>query len=148
MFPLPPFSPYRGREAVNLYVHTQPMGVYGTSTWFQGQSPTPDAHPAPATSSCVPTSTIGNGLAASTTESSGTSASASATGTSNMTASGSAKSSAVRTVLYIPGTVAGSTRFANGSLTHKLVFVYLDFRSDRLWLSFCLERGGIVDWWG
>ena len=139
--PLLPLSPYRGREAATkLYVHMQPMGVYGTSTWFQGQSPTPDAHPAPATSSCVPTSTIGNGLAASTTESSG--ASATGTGTGNT----GSKSSAVRTV-YIPGTVAGSTRFANGSLTHRLVFIYLDVRSDRLWLSFRLERGGIIDWW-
>ncbi|KAM5541919.1 hypothetical protein V8D89_004229 [Ganoderma adspersum] len=64
----------------------EPMGVYGTSTWFQGQNPTPDAHPAPATSSCVPTSTIGNGLAASasaTSLSSGASASASASATGN-----------------------------------------------------------------
>ena len=59
-----------------LIVCAQPMGVYGTSTWFQGQNPTPSAHPAPATSSCVPTSTIGNGLAVSTT-SSGASVSAS-----------------------------------------------------------------------
>lgn len=30
-----------------------PMGVYGTSTWFQGVSPTPSAHPIPASSSCT-----------------------------------------------------------------------------------------------
>jgi len=29
-----------------------PMGVYGTSTWFQGVNPTPSAHPAAASSSC------------------------------------------------------------------------------------------------
>lgn len=34
-----------------------PMGVYGSSTWFQGVSPTPPAHPAAASSNCrtVPT---------------------------------------------------------------------------------------------
>ncbi|KAJ2918133.1 hypothetical protein MD484_g2246, partial [Candolleomyces efflorescens] len=36
-----------------------PMGVYGTSTWFQGVSPTPPPHPAPASSSCTTMSTIG-----------------------------------------------------------------------------------------
>ncbi|KAL0569265.1 hypothetical protein V5O48_012708 [Marasmius crinis-equi] len=30
----------------------QPMGVYGTSTWYQGVSPTPSAHPIPSSSSC------------------------------------------------------------------------------------------------
>ncbi|KAH6871464.1 macrophage activating glycoprotein [Coprinopsis sp. MPI-PUGE-AT-0042] len=36
-----------------------PMGVYGTSTWFQGVSPTPAAHPAPASSGCTTISTVG-----------------------------------------------------------------------------------------
>jgi len=31
----------------------EPMGVYGTSTWSQHTSPTPAAHPAPASSNCV-----------------------------------------------------------------------------------------------
>ncbi|RXW13087.1 hypothetical protein EST38_g12765 [Candolleomyces aberdarensis] len=35
-----------------------PMGVYGTSTWSQGISPTPPPHPAPASSSCTTMSTI------------------------------------------------------------------------------------------
>lgn len=35
-----------------------PMGVYGTSTWFQGVAPT-TAHPAPASSSCTTIPTIG-----------------------------------------------------------------------------------------
>ncbi|KZP17189.1 hypothetical protein FIBSPDRAFT_957368 [Athelia psychrophila] len=30
-----------------------PMGVYGTSTWHQGISPTPTAHPIAASSSCT-----------------------------------------------------------------------------------------------
>ncbi|KAF8531130.1 carbohydrate-binding module family 13 protein [Gautieria morchelliformis] len=36
-----------------------PMGVYGTSTWFQGVSPTPSAHPIASSSNCrtVPTVT-------------------------------------------------------------------------------------------
>jgi hypothetical protein len=31
-----------------------PMGVYGTSTWYQGQEPTPSAHPAASSSACTP----------------------------------------------------------------------------------------------
>ncbi|KAM5543463.1 hypothetical protein V8D89_002714 [Ganoderma adspersum] len=68
----------------------EPMGVYGTSTFFQGQNPTPAAHPAPASSSCIPTSTIGNGLAASATSSG---ASASATGSVGSKSGSSATSS-------------------------------------------------------
>lgn len=40
----------------------QPMGVYGGSTFFQGQPATPAAHPAPSSSSCTTFSTIGNGF--------------------------------------------------------------------------------------
>ncbi|KAI0293369.1 hypothetical protein B0F90DRAFT_1941084 [Multifurca ochricompacta] len=40
----------------------EPMGVYGSSTFYQGQSVTPSPHPAPATSSCTTTSSIGNNL--------------------------------------------------------------------------------------
>jgi len=36
----------------------EPMGVYGTSTWFQGVSPTPTAHPAPASSKCITTASV------------------------------------------------------------------------------------------
>ncbi|KAF9028564.1 carbohydrate-binding module family 13 protein [Hymenopellis radicata] len=35
-----------------------PMGVYGTSTWYQGVSPTPTPHPAAPSSNCVPLSTV------------------------------------------------------------------------------------------
>ncbi|KAK7037785.1 hypothetical protein VNI00_010746 [Paramarasmius palmivorus] len=37
-----------------------PMGVYGTSTWYQGVEPTPSAHPAASSSNCVavPTATV------------------------------------------------------------------------------------------
>ncbi|TFY68109.1 hypothetical protein EVJ58_g1204 [Rhodofomes roseus] len=40
----------------------EPMGVYGTSTWKQGHSATPSAHPAPATSMCTTYSSVGNGV--------------------------------------------------------------------------------------
>jgi hypothetical protein len=40
----------------------EPMGVYGGSTFHQGDPATPDAHPAPSSSSCSSTSSIGNGL--------------------------------------------------------------------------------------
>jgi len=35
-----------------------PMGVYGTSTWYQGVKPTPGPHPAAASSSCKPLPTV------------------------------------------------------------------------------------------
>jgi len=40
----------------------QPMGVYGASTFHQGDAVTPSAHPVPASSSCTSLSTIKNGL--------------------------------------------------------------------------------------
>ncbi|PCH35130.1 hypothetical protein WOLCODRAFT_166063 [Wolfiporia cocos MD-104 SS10] len=40
----------------------EPMGIYGTSTFKQGQPTTPSAHPVPPTSLCTTVSTIGNGL--------------------------------------------------------------------------------------
>lgn len=36
-----------------------PMGVYGTSTWYQGVEPTPEAHPVASSSNCVPLETVG-----------------------------------------------------------------------------------------
>ncbi|KZS87072.1 carbohydrate-binding module family 13 protein [Sistotremastrum niveocremeum HHB9708] len=35
-----------------------PMGVYGTSTWFQGVNPTPPAHPAAKSSNCARIPTV------------------------------------------------------------------------------------------
>ncbi|KAJ7367824.1 hypothetical protein DFH08DRAFT_6447 [Mycena albidolilacea] len=40
----------------------EPMGVYGTSTFHQGDPITPDPHPAPSPTNCQTTSTIGNGF--------------------------------------------------------------------------------------
>ncbi|KAG5732230.1 hypothetical protein E4T56_gene11495 [Termitomyces sp. T112] len=48
----------------------QPMGVYGTSTFFQGEPSTPPAHPIPPSSECTPISTIANGIVAITTSAS------------------------------------------------------------------------------
>jgi len=36
----------------------EPMGVYGTSTWYQGVKPTPSAHRAPASSNCARTASV------------------------------------------------------------------------------------------
>ncbi|TFY77665.1 hypothetical protein EWM64_g6347 [Hericium alpestre] len=43
----------------------EPMGVYGQSTFHQGEPATPAAHPAPATSGCVTKTAIGNGMSVS-----------------------------------------------------------------------------------
>ena len=63
-------------------------GIYGTSTFRQGDPVSPDPHPVPSSSNCVATSTIGNGglllnnaLAAASAPTS--SAAASATGASS-----------------------------------------------------------------
>jgi len=47
------FESCKGEDAL-------PMGVYGTSTWHQGVSPTPGPHPVPKSSSCrtLPTITV------------------------------------------------------------------------------------------
>lgn len=42
------------------FLYSLPMGVYGTSTWYQGVSPTPPAHPAASSSNCqaLPSDTV------------------------------------------------------------------------------------------
>ncbi|KAJ7283287.1 hypothetical protein C8J57DRAFT_1292048 [Mycena rebaudengoi] len=74
----------------------EPMGVYGGSTFHQGQAATPAAHPVPASSACTPLSTIGNGFLIQGT-SIGSSTSAKATGSTptdkNTGSSGSSGSS-------------------------------------------------------
>jgi len=44
----------------------EPMGVYGSSTFHQGDGATPPPHPAPPTSQCTPLSTIGGSVSTST----------------------------------------------------------------------------------
>ncbi|KAI9441681.1 hypothetical protein H4582DRAFT_1403060 [Lactarius indigo] len=43
----------------------EPMGVYGASTFHQGDGRTPPPHPAPPTSSCTTVTTIGNSVSVS-----------------------------------------------------------------------------------
>ncbi|KAI0297875.1 hypothetical protein B0F90DRAFT_1952683 [Multifurca ochricompacta] len=88
----------------------EPMGVYGSSTFFQGQPVTPPAHPAPATSSCTTTSSIGNNLAV---QSANTSTSTSSSPTSSP-ASGTSGSSAVSRTSSV--TNLGPTKSPNGAL--------------------------------
>lgn len=45
----------------------EPMGVYGTSTFHQGDGNTPQAHPKPATSNCVRVASLSDWTAAPTT---------------------------------------------------------------------------------
>jgi len=71
----------------------EPMGVYGGSTFFQGQPATPPPHPAPSSSSCATTSTIGNGLAAVTSQTSTATATASSSGQSGASQTPSARTS-------------------------------------------------------
>lgn len=86
----------------------EPMGVYGTSTFFQGEPVTPSAHPAPPSSMCTTFTTVG-AVALSTSASAGTTSPASSTatgshssGTSSVSAtSGTQKSAAVP--MYAPG---------------------------------------------
>ncbi|RDX57386.1 hypothetical protein OH76DRAFT_1476784 [Lentinus brumalis] len=79
----------------------EPMGVYGTSTFRQGQPATPPPHDAPKTSSCKPVSTVGNFAASASVTGTSTSSGASATGTQRNSApaapSGSSSGSATPT---------------------------------------------------
>ncbi|EIW78434.1 hypothetical protein CONPUDRAFT_91862 [Coniophora puteana RWD-64-598 SS2] len=69
----------------------EPMGVYGASTFYQGEPSTPAAHPIPSSSSCTTYSTISNGagvLAGGSTSSTPTSSSTSS-GVTSTSRSGS-----------------------------------------------------------
>ncbi|KAI0676230.1 hypothetical protein C8Q78DRAFT_961321 [Trametes maxima] len=100
----------------------EPMGVYGASTFHQGDPVTPPAHPAPATSSCTPANTIGNGIAASgastTSTASGASATTTASGSGSVSSSlsssvgGTASQTAVSQSVSATGTGSGA---ASGS---------------------------------
>ncbi|KAI0783796.1 hypothetical protein C8Q75DRAFT_422333 [Abortiporus biennis] len=94
---------------------SEPMGVYGGSTFQQGNGNTPPAHPAPPSSSCTPVSTISNGLVVSSSAAS-SSATSSATPTptpkpSNTTA---AKAAATTTTHSGATTSYSSTLFIGG----------------------------------
>ncbi|KAI0337992.1 hypothetical protein BDW22DRAFT_1338714 [Trametopsis cervina] len=97
----------------------EPMGVYGGSTFHQGDPATPPAHPAPPSSLCTPLSTIGNLAASSsgassasqTSVSSSPSASASASSSPSGSSSGSGSPSSS---LSSSGTASSSGSSASG----------------------------------
>ncbi|QRW02748.1 ricin-type beta-trefoil lectin domain protein [Ceratobasidium sp. AG-Ba] len=71
----------------------QPMGVYGSSTFHQGDPVTPAAHPAPGSSSCKAVSSVGNGaLTSSTASVTSTTAPAGGSGSSAATATATSSS--------------------------------------------------------
>ncbi|KAK0209339.1 hypothetical protein DFS33DRAFT_1309404 [Desarmillaria ectypa] len=86
----------------------QPMGVYGTSTFHQGDASTPNAHPIPSSSQCTTVSVIGGGSAVLTGVSETTTATSSGTSTGTSTSS-SATSSRKGTTSAGMGTSRGSS---------------------------------------
>ncbi|KAI5120054.1 hypothetical protein M0805_007806 [Coniferiporia weirii] len=89
----------------------EPMGVYGTSTFHQGDPVTPSAHPAPASSQCTSFSTVGNNAAVSTSASASASTTVSTTAASSGSASPS--TSASSSTSLIPSST--SAPFINSS---------------------------------
>ncbi|KAH9941889.1 uncharacterized protein BXZ73DRAFT_75053 [Epithele typhae] len=100
----------------------EPMGVYGTSTFHQGQPSTPDAHPAPPKSMCTPVGSIKNGVAPITGSTTSTSGGSSATTakTTGRTSAPSAPSSTTSSSTGASQTAKPSTNAA--ALNHSTVF--------------------------
>jgi hypothetical protein len=99
----------------------EPMGVYGSSTFFQGQPSTPPPHPAPSSSKCGSTSTIGD-VALPTSTSSTTPTGGSS---SQVSSAGAAATSASTTT----GSAAPAKTSDNGALgsidgTNRLVITF------------------------
>ncbi|KAF5311021.1 hypothetical protein D9619_007903 [Psilocybe cf. subviscida] len=93
----------------------QPMGVYGTSTFHQGQPATPAAHPVPSSSRCQALNTIGNGIAISSTLPPAPPTSSSSHSTTNSGASST--SAAPTTQTNAPSTTVTSTVTATNPVT-------------------------------
>ncbi|KII86992.1 hypothetical protein PLICRDRAFT_55877 [Plicaturopsis crispa FD-325 SS-3] len=85
----------------------EPMGVYGTSTFHQGDPATPAAHAAPASSACTTVATVGTGGAS--TPASTTAVSASATSSSAPSSSGSSAASSGSSSGSASASSSGST---------------------------------------
>ncbi|KAI0045028.1 hypothetical protein FA95DRAFT_1561593 [Auriscalpium vulgare] len=79
-----------------------PMGVYGASTFHQGDGATPAPHPAPATSACTPFQTISNGAVSQSSSATPSSASGA------VTAPASGASSASRSATLISPTASNT----------------------------------------
>lgn len=76
----------------------EPMGIYGTSTFYQGEPTTPPAHPPPASSECKPVGSLANGGVTYTAPNGDmTTSSSTSTGDSTPTSSPIATSSAAAT---------------------------------------------------
>ncbi|THH03063.1 hypothetical protein EW145_g6560 [Phellinidium pouzarii] len=111
----------------------EPMGVYGSSTFHQGDPSTPPAHPIPSSSQCTSLSTIGSDAAVSTTASgsqsttvsttttssssrpSSTSTSSSISSISSSTSASSFKTSSSLSSSTSPRSVTGSQALVTGS---------------------------------
>ncbi|KAJ7229121.1 hypothetical protein GGX14DRAFT_488077, partial [Mycena pura] len=100
----------------------EPMGVYGTSTFHQGDPVTPDAHPAPSRTSCTTVTSIGNGFIIQGTNIMSPSSSASvSTGSgsgsgSAVSDSGSAASGSGSAALTTGSSSSGAGRSATASI--------------------------------
>ncbi|KZT36170.1 hypothetical protein SISSUDRAFT_1050296 [Sistotremastrum suecicum HHB10207 ss-3] len=98
----------------------EPMGVYGASTFHQGDPVTPSAHPQPGSSQCTPFATISNGIVqASTTAPSTSTTSTTSTSTSTSPSApitSSSPSSSPTTTL--PSPTSTSSTSATGTESH------------------------------
>lgn len=91
----------------------EPMGVYGTSTFHQGDPVTPDAHPVPSSSQCTTLTSIGNNL----NVASGASSAASSVSTSSPVSSGSSSVSVSSSVSASVSVSGSQSSAAPGSGT-------------------------------
>jgi len=93
----------------------QPMGIYGSSTFHQGDPATPAAHPAPLSSSCAPVSSIGN--AAVSTSAATTATTVTTAPPSASTAASRSSASATSTAKNAAGSIyAGTSGFTLGAV--------------------------------
>ncbi|KAL0577187.1 hypothetical protein V5O48_004785 [Marasmius crinis-equi] len=91
----------------------EPMGVYGGSTFFQGQPNTPAAHPAPSSSNCQKVATISNGQVTASGASSASTTASGAKTTSGMNTK--AASSTGTTARTTTGGSAGAQSTGNAA---------------------------------
>ncbi|KAK0450459.1 uncharacterized protein EV420DRAFT_1646376 [Desarmillaria tabescens] len=93
----------------------QPMGVYGTAAFHQGDASTPVAHPVPSSSQCTTFSAIGGGSAVLTGVSTTTTATSS--GTSTATSTSSSATSTGEGVMSTGTSTSGSSSSRTGTTT-------------------------------
>jgi hypothetical protein len=94
----------------------QPMGVYGASTFHQGDPATPAGHPIPSSSQCQRVNTVSSGAQATLAPPSGSSSSSSASSNSTpSTKSTSSSASASASVSSQANSTSGGLRFSTGT---------------------------------